>query len=264
LTRLFLLRYDTEAGADRAEAMRGFFEKVVSVHRRHAIPATFFCTGRAIDVRERAFTDFFREVKDDPLFDIQDHSYLHVGVGYRDGKPVEVLRADYERSFAAHERVFGKRPFGVSICGTSGADGPRLAGFDETEKSRAEFDMLAALGMRMINAFLTGVDESKEFVGFERLAHPEIMGFPSSFSDTDWMRRRDHGDPVEYILASLRELAARDEHMPLMLHDWVAWLHAPNQELTHVVAFVDEARRLGYEPVTHAACYQNKPLWRAR
>ena len=114
----FLLRYDTES--DSAEDMAGFFEKVVNVHRAHEIPATFFCRGGAIDGREEQFAWFWREVAADPLFDIQDHSYTHIGIGYEAGKPLEVLQADYERSFAAHERVFGVLPIGVSICGTSG------------------------------------------------------------------------------------------------------------------------------------------------
>jgi hypothetical protein len=32
----------------------------------------------------------------------------------------------------------------VSICGTSGRDGPRLRGFDETAKSCAELEMIAS------------------------------------------------------------------------------------------------------------------------
>ena len=49
---------------------------------------------------------------------------------------------------------------------------------------------------------------------------------------------------------------------PLMLHDWVAWLHAPDQELTHVVRVVEAARRAGYRAVTHRACYENTSLWK--
>jgi hypothetical protein len=50
------------------------------------------------------------------------------------------------------------------------------------------------------------------------------MGFPSAYSDTSWMYRRECGDPMDYILGQLAERAEREEHMPLMLHDWVAWL----------------------------------------
>ena len=260
MQRLFLCRYDTEW--ESAEEMDGFFEKAVEVHRAHAIPATFFCCGRAIDAREDAFRWFHEEVKDDPLFDIQDHSYSHIGICYERGKPVPVLQADYERSFAAHERVIGARPFGISICGTSGADGPGLRGFDVTEKSRAEFEMLVGLGMRMINCCLTGIDGSRRFCSFSRIGHPEVMGFPSACSDTSWMQRREFGDPVDYILSVIDERAGRGDHMPLMLHDWVAWNHAADKELTHVKVFAGRARERGYELATHAACMQDESLWK--
>lgn len=256
---LFLLRYDTER--KDAESMAGFFERVIDVHREHAIPATFFCTGGAIETRESDFRTFHDEVRDDPLFDIQDHSYSHIGIGYEAGKPVDVLRADYEKSIACHERVFGVRPTGMSICGTSGADGARLEGFDQTEKSRAELDMLVDLGMKMVNSFLTGRTESKEFLNYGSLGHPDVMGYPSAYSDTSWMYRREKGDPVAFILGEMTDRAAKGEHMPLMLHDWVAWLHAEDQALTHVVKIVDHARDLGYDLATHLACYHNRSLW---
>lgn len=258
MNKRFLLRYDTE-GENVAE-MAGFLERAVSVHREHAIPATFFCMGAALENREAEFSDFHREVKDDPLFDIQDHSYSHIGLGYQRGKDIQTLKADYERSFAVHERIFGRRPIGISICGTGGKDGERLTGFDETAKSRAEFNMVASLGMRMISSFLSGVDESKVFLDFSSLGHPEIMGFPSGFGDTSWMDRRECGDPVPYILSQIAHRAEHDEHMPVMLHDWVAWLRAEDQELTHVKQMADVARKHGFDLVTHAACLPDPPI----
>lgn len=52
---IFLLRYDTEGR--EVEEMAGFLEKAVEVHRLHDIPATFFCTGGALEVREKSFCD---------------------------------------------------------------------------------------------------------------------------------------------------------------------------------------------------------------
>lgn len=263
MARLFLLRYDTEAADPKQpDQMAGFFEKAVEVHRRHAIPATFFCCGRAIDARENAFRNFYEEVKDDPLFDIQDHSYTHIGVCYERGPEVDVLRADYEKSFAAHARVFGVRPCGVSICGTSGRDGPALPGFDATEKSRQEFEMLVGLGVRMINTRLSTRDTRGEFCNYAALDHPEVMGFPSGHSDTGWMYQRPHGDPIAYIDRLIRERAAADQHMPLMLHDWCAWTCADDKELSHVAHFADTAREVGYKLVAHMDCLRDPSLWR--
>lgn len=258
-SKLFLFRYDTEGASP--DKMKGFLKKAVEVHRRNEIPATFFCKGATLELMKNEFGDFYKQVKGDRLFDIQNHSYSHIGLGYERGKPVEVLKADYERSFAVHERLFGVRPVGISICGTSGADGPHLSGFDATEKSRAELDMVASLGVRMIDSFLTGIDGSRRFVNYGSLGHADIMGFPSGYSDTAWMWQHQFGDPVEYVLGELRKRAEKNEHMPLMMHDWVAWMHAPDQELTHVSKFADAARKLGYKLVTHIDCLRDKQLW---
>ncbi len=256
---LFLLRYDTEC--DERSKMRGFFEKAVEVHRKHEIPATYFCRGGAIDAREQEFRAFFDAVRGDALFDIQDHSYSHIGVGYEKGKPVEVLRTDYEKSFAAHERANGTRPIGVSICGTSGADGARLEGFDATPKAKVELDMLYALGVRMVNSHLVGVDESSEFCSYARLGHVDMMGFPSAFSDTSWMYRSKEADKVQFVMDRVDERASKGMNLPLMLHDWVAWTCAPDRQLSHVVRMVDYARRKGFELRTHIDCYHDKCLW---
>jgi len=117
--------------------------------------------------RKNQFAAFYQEIKDDPLFDIQDHSYSHIGIGYAQGKDIPTLKADYEKSFSLHEQLFGVKPIGISICGTRGKDGPKLSGFDATEKSRAELDMLASLGVRMVNSFLTGFDETKVFLNMQ-------------------------------------------------------------------------------------------------
>jgi peptidoglycan/xylan/chitin deacetylase (PgdA/CDA1 family) len=259
MDKLMLIRYDTERD-DPAE-MAGFFECLVDVHRRHEIPVTLFCKGRSIDAREAEFRDLYQEVAKDSIFDIQDHSYSHIGLGYEAGKPVDLLRADYERSFAAHERVFSKRPIGLSICGTGGADGARLKGFDETAKARAELDMVAELGVRMINSHLMDVGESLEFCNYAGLGYPQIMGFPSGFGDTGWMHRREHGDPMEYILAHIRQRGERGQHMPVMLHDWVAWSHGPDKALGHVARIAEAGRAAGYRLVTHLDCLQDTSLW---
>ena len=260
MAKVFLMRYDTEA--DDPETMAGFFEKAIEVHRSGEIPATFFCRGGAMDAREDHFRNFYREVAGDPLFDIQDHSYTHIGLCYERGPSVEELRADYEKSFAVHERLFGARPIGISICGTSGRDGPGLPGFEATEKSRAEFEMVADLAVRMINTRTSGQDTTCQFSNYANLGHPEIMGFPSGYSDTGWMHKRNHGDPIEYITSVIREHAERDDHMPLMLHDWCAWTCADDQELTHVKVFADKARELGYQLRTHIDCLNDESLWK--
>jgi len=127
--------------------------------------------------------------------------------------------------------------------------------------------MLASLGVRMINSHLTGRREGCEFLSYESIGHPEIMGFPSGYSDAGWMVRYDpaqHGEdgPVEFVLGKIAEHAAGQSHMPIMLHDWAAWLNAPDKELGHVARFAERGRELGHELRTHVACLRDEALWR--
>lgn len=263
MNALCLFRYDTET--DDAAAMRGFLPKVVAVHREHRIPATFFCTGRMLEKREAEFRDFAVEIAGDPLFEVEDHSYSHIGAGYEAGSPVEVLRSDYERSFDLHRRVFGKLPAGISLCGTGGRDGARLAGFDATPKAGEELAMFASLGVRRINCFLKGCREDRDFCDYASLGHPEITGFPSGHSDTGWMmektpdwhwrRREPYAEAVAGMLDEIRRRGREQSHMPIMLHDWAAWTMAPDHELDHVKRFAETAAAAGLELVTHGeAC----------
>ena len=267
---LFLPRYDTEAA--EVEEMAGFLEKAVEIHRRHEIPATFFCTGRALEARRDQFREFRAEVRNDPLFDLQDHSYSHIGIGYESNPPLDTTKADYERSFDVHESVFGKRPVAVSLCGTGGRDGKRLAGFDASDKAKREFEMLAGLGVKAVNCFLTGVKKDREFCSFARLGHPDIMGFPSALCDTNWMVWKDPADwqwkcrepfePVaDGIVEQIRERGRAGIHTPLLMHDWAAWKMAPGRNLDHVVTFAAAAVEAGFELVTHMQCYERPHLW---
>jgi len=259
MQKRMLLRYDTEWwGAP--EEMAGFLEKLLEVHRKDDIPVTLFCRGFTLENMKDEFRAFHQEISGDPLFDLQDHSYSHIGLGYEKGKTADELEADYRRSFDIHEEILGKRPVGISRCGTSD-DGPSLEGFDATEKSRKEFEMLVRLGVKMVDTFLTGRDGSREFIHYGRLGHPEVMGFISGFSDTAWMDRKEHGDPVEYVLGEIKKRSGQNEHMPVMFHDWVAWHRAPDKELTHVRRIAEAGRKQGYKLMTHYGCYQDKALW---
>jgi len=258
--KLFLLRYDTEWWGEESE-MEGFFEKLIEVHRANSIPATFFCTGNTLNNRTEVFKAFYNEVKHDALFDFQDHSFNHIGLCKKGGQGLtfEELKSDYEKSFSIHNEVFEKMPVGISMCGTPGES---YKAFDFNEKTKAEFEMLANLGMKMINTYLLELDGSKEFCNYSSLGHPEIMGFPSGYSDTDWGWKNKETKGPAYILDEIKMRSDNNEHMPLMLHDWVAWQHAEDKELTHVKMFADQARKCNYKLVTHIECYEDKRIWK--
>ena len=100
--------------------------------------------------------------------------------------------------------------------------GSRLQGFDEPEKYQQELDARSELGLRFINSHLSNVTEHTAFINYARVGHPEIMGFPSGYSDTRWMRDKPYDETMEFILSAMNTHADNGDHMPVMLHDWVA------------------------------------------
>jgi hypothetical protein len=256
--RWLLLRYDVES--TDTVAMDGYLSCLLSAHRSAALPVTLFCTGGALDAREADFRAFYESAAGDPLFEIGDHSYTHIGVGYEAGQSVEALRADYERSLAAHERVLGKRPDSISICGTGGKDGPKLSGFDATPKAQEELAMLVDLGIRRINSFLSDVKENQEFTDYASLGFPEVSGYPSAFSDTSWLKGKDpHSDFLAPLRDEIDRRAEANLPLPVILHDWCAWNHAADKQLTHVLQLTDYARQRGFEAMTIGAAVER---WR--
>ncbi len=65
----YIAAYDTENPDRAAEAV----ERLVGLHRRYDVPATFFIVGRLLE-RDGAR---YRAMLDDPLFDVQTHTYSH-------------------------------------------------------------------------------------------------------------------------------------------------------------------------------------------
>ena len=128
--------------------------------------------------------------------------------------------------------------------------------------------MLAELGVRRINTFLSAHAEDRDFCDYAAVGHPEIAGFPSGFSDTDWMldktpdwkwrRREPFADAVQAVIGEIRRRGAAGVHMPIMLHDWAAWTLTPDRELNHVKRFADAARAAGFDLVTHESACSRK------
>lgn len=64
----YIASYDTERPACLAGC-----RKIVDIHRRYEMPATFFITGETLDANPREY----RELLDDPLFEIASHTWSH-------------------------------------------------------------------------------------------------------------------------------------------------------------------------------------------
>lgn len=65
---LYIAAYDTESPTCLAAT-----RKIVEVHHRYQMPATFFIVGKTLE----ANPDEYRELLDDPLFEVASHTYSH-------------------------------------------------------------------------------------------------------------------------------------------------------------------------------------------
>ncbi|MFW6188812.1 MAG: polysaccharide deacetylase family protein [Planctomycetota bacterium] len=143
---LYIAAYDVESPACLPAC-----RKLVELHRRTEVPATFFVVGRRLEEQGEAYG----ELLDDPLFEVASHTYSHATL--RDhpfcGSAVgrEAARREFELGKEWVERVFERPCFGVRpACsfpdGLSGA--PDLLG------------MMDGAGFRYASSAAWGPDHS--------------------------------------------------------------------------------------------------------
>lgn len=65
----YIAAYDTENPDLAVQAVT----KLVALHKKHEVPATFFIVGRLLETDGPQY----RKLLDDPLFDVQTHTYSH-------------------------------------------------------------------------------------------------------------------------------------------------------------------------------------------
>jgi len=66
---VYVAAYDTESPKCLAAC-----RKIVEMHRKHDVPASFFIVGKVLE----ANPDEYRELLDDPFFEIASHTYSPV------------------------------------------------------------------------------------------------------------------------------------------------------------------------------------------
>lgn len=109
----YIAAYDTETPAC-LEACR----KIVEIHRRHEMPATFFIVGQVL----QANADDYRRLLDDPLFEVASHTWSHKLL--RDhplcgpAAAPQQVREEVLRGVDAVERVFRRDCIGFrpAVC----------------------------------------------------------------------------------------------------------------------------------------------------
>ena len=104
----YIAAYDTES----PRCLRAC-RKIVEVHKRFEMPATFFVLGKRLKKNPTAY----REVLDDPLFEIGSHTYSHKLLRYNPvcgrAAPLAKKREEIFQGKAWVEDVFGRPCLGL-------------------------------------------------------------------------------------------------------------------------------------------------------
>ena len=179
MSTTFIPAYDTEIydavrpNADVPTCLEAC-HRIAEVHRQHEVPATFFIVGRALEDHSSQY----RELLDDPLFEIASHTYSHKCL--RDHPicgPAASLpdaREELLRGKELVEEVFerpclGVRPGNGFVDGFRGA--PEL------------LEIVAEAGYRYISTLLWGPDYTApapltQSFTYEGDGFPAIREFP--------------------------------------------------------------------------------------
>ncbi|MBP8952211.1 MAG: polysaccharide deacetylase family protein [Armatimonadetes bacterium] len=166
----YIAAYDTEAIDHELDAV----PVLVALHRKYEIPATFFVVGRLL---ERDGPKY-REILNDPLFDVQSHSYSHQML--KDSRPhgpavsLEQMDEEVGRGKRLVEDVFERECIGFRPgCGFEG-------GFSGVPD---RLEILRRHGIRFVSADLRGPLDSipnplKQAYTHEPDGYPDIMEIP--------------------------------------------------------------------------------------
>ena len=142
----YIAAYDTES-AECLSACR----KIVQIHRKFEIPGTFFITGKTLEANPNEY----RDLLDDPLFEVASHTYSHQML--RDhplcgpSAPADQRRNEIILGKAAVERVFERPCVGLRPgCGFE----------DGFKKASDVLQCLMEAGLQYVSSILWGRDYS--------------------------------------------------------------------------------------------------------
>ena len=268
----YIAAYDTES-PDCLAACR----KIVEVHRRFEMPATFFIVGRALDANPVEY----RELLDDPLFEIATHTYSHRMLRDNDfcgpAISLEEKRKEIFEGKDAVERVFERPCIGLRpACGFDNA----LIG------ERPVLELLQEAGIQYVSSLLWGPDYSLPALlrgpfNYKDEGFPEIWELPGHGWHENLLKDHNGWGPRRLTLwpSPFPEAIAggfcktpKDEFkinrffldratetdksfVSLIWHPWSLKKFDPDMKMLELT--FAHARRLGLKPCTYAQLYES-------
>lgn len=267
----YIAAYDTESPACLVAC-----RKIVEMHRRYEMPATFFITGKTLEANQ---VDY-RELLDNPLFEVASHTYSHRML--RDhpfcGKAVseEEKRVEIFRGKQIVEKVFDRPCLGIRP-GCSFVDG--LQGAPELLR------LVAEAGFCYVSSDAWGTDYSlpaplNQPFTYASDGFPDLWEIPCHGWHDNLLKNHNHWGPRRltlwppvmpeaippgFISTADEEFAinrvflekAVSAEMVFVSLIWHPWsLNAFDPEMKMLDLTFAHVRRLGLTPCTYADLFQ--------
>ena len=142
----YIAAYDTESPACLAAC-----RKIVEVHKRFEMPATFFILGKTLEANPAEY----RKLLDDPLFEIASHTYTHQMLRDNDfcgsAVPMDERRTEIFKGKEAVERIFERPCIGMRPG----------CGFDNALRGEPEvLELVQEAGFQYVSSLAWGPDYS--------------------------------------------------------------------------------------------------------
>jgi len=269
----YIAAYDTESPGCLPAC-----RKIVEVHRRLQMPATFFLVGKTLEAHAKEY----KELLGDPLFEVASHTWSHKLL--RDnalcGRAVSAdeKKEEIGRSKELIEQVFERPCLGLRPA----------VGFDNALRGAA--DVLALVrqaGYRYVSSLLWGPDCSMPAL-LEEPFHYGADGFADVWelpghgwhenllkNHNRWGSRRltlwpspmPEAIPARFVQTPQDEFAvnrvflekaveANQAHVSLIWHPWSLRAFDPDMKMLELT--FAHARRLGLRPCTYADLCRDK------
>jgi len=263
----YIAAYDTESPAC-LEACR----KIVAVHKKLDMPATFFITGKTLEANAKEYKGLLT----DPLFEVASHTWSHKLL--RDNAlcgPAVSAEQKREEIFKAKELI--ERIFERPCVGLRPA-----VGFDNALRGAVDvLTLVREAGFRYVSSLLWGPDCSMPAL-IEEPFHYGVDGFADVWElpghgwhenllkdHNRWGSRRltlwpspmPEGIPTQFVKTPNDEfevnrvflekaLEIGNPHISLIWHPWS--LHAFDPEMKMLELTFAHVRKLGLVPCTYA------------
>ena len=267
----YIAAYDTESPACLAAC-----RKIVEIHKRFEMPATFFILGKTLEANSFEY----RELLDDPLFEIATHTYSHQMLRDNDfcGSAVslEEKRKEIFKGKEAVERIFERPCIGLRPG----------CGFDNALKGEPEvLELIREAGIQYVSSLLWGLDYSlpallEEPFSYKDESFPEIWELPGHGWHENLLKDHNQWGPRRLTLWPSpfqqalpdgfcktpedefevnkvfldKALQTNKSFVSLIWHPWSLKKFDPDMKMLELT--FTHVKRLGLKPCTYAQLYE--------